>query len=106
MSNFNNTPIVIASIPPHIWEQDKGIWKQWVTSIDVSFKTKETYKRIITHFYGLLNLSISQVTEQHINDYRDYLVEDGRSERTVRTYITVINKYWRFAQTLPEEVTV
>lgn len=87
---------VAPIIPPHIWQVDQPLWKQWMTSIDPSYDTKQTYKQVITRFYNVLELPIQQITEQHLEDYQVYLQEIGKSEHTVRTYMATIRKYWRF----------
>lgn len=94
---MSTTAQQVAAIPPHIWEQDQATWKAWIASIDVSFHTLQAYKRMIAGFYQLLELPIKQVTEQNISDYEAYLSYD-KTERTVRTHMTPIRSYWRFAQ--------
>lgn len=89
-----------VAIPPHIWEQDHAIWKAWVLSTDVSFHTKQAYKRSITDLYNVVDRPIREITAQDIEAYAFALRVSGRSESTVRRSMTPIRAYWKFARTL------
>lgn len=94
----NATLIAVASIPPRIWEQDKDTWKAWATSLNVSFHTKEVYKRTICTFYDACNKPIRDVTDDDVHRYETALREDGRSESTIKRHLSPIKAYWTFAR--------
>lgn len=105
----DSTLIAVASIPMRIWAVDSGTWKAWLTSRYADKKTtsttKQRCKKAVADFYYLLELPISEVTEEHISDYQAYL--RGRyCEGSVRSLIAPIRSYWRFAHTQVKEALV
>ena len=91
---------IATAISPHIWEQDRSIWKEWILSTNVSFHTKQAYKRSITDLDNVVDRPIRKMTAQDIEAYAFALQVSGRSESTVRRAMTPIRAYWKFARTL------
>ena len=82
-------------------EIEMGIIESWyqkfLSYLDTSDKTVETYKRALRQFFLFLHQrGISQPVREDILNFRDELKNTGHSPATIQTYITVVKLFFRW----------
>lgn len=82
-------------------EIEMGIIESWyqkfLSYLDTSEKTVETYKRALRQFFLFLHQrGISQPVREDILNFRDELKNTGHSPATIQTYITVVKLFFRW----------
>lgn len=72
--------------------------ESWLTFLDASEKTTQTYTRSIAQFINWLrDNDITQPTAQDIRHYRDYLSQDHKPA-TVNAYLMSVKQFYKFLE--------
>ena len=74
-----------------------SIVTDWIAFCDVQPATQKTYDKAIQNFVGYLKSNgIAQPKREDIISYRDWLLADGYKVSSVRLYMTICKKFFRW----------
>lgn len=81
----------------------KSLTAYFVNSQDCKESSRELYKRTLSQFFKWIedsNKELSQMTREDILEYKDTLLSSGYSSLTVGSYLTVVRKFYEFAESM------
>ena len=74
-----------------------SIVTDWIAFCDVQPATQKTYDKAIQNFVGYLKSNgIAQPKREDVISYRDWLLADGYKVSSVRLYMTICKKFFRW----------
>ena len=74
-----------------------SIVADWIAFCDVQPTTQKTYDKAVQNFVGYMKSnSIAQPQREDIISYRDWLLADGYKVSSVRLYMTICKKFFRW----------
>lgn len=74
--------------------------KNFVADQDVNDNSRELYRRVIRLWFRYLqsnNISHQSVRREHVLNYKRYLTEQGKSNLTVNSYISIVGLFYKWA---------
>jgi len=75
----------------------KATIESWIEYCDVQLCTQRTYDKAIQTFANYLKSNgIEQPTRQEVINYREWLLQSGYKVSTVRLYMTICKKFFRW----------
>jgi site-specific recombinase XerD len=87
-----NTAGIVANTP-----FSASIVADWIEFCDVQPTTQKTYDKAVQNFVGYLkSKNIAQPERNDIIAYRDYLLSNGYKVSSVRLYLVVVKKFFRW----------
>lgn len=102
---MNNAPLVLNNLQegeliatPTTAEE---ITRHFIDSQDVKQTSKQLYTRTLRQYFSWINargLLHSQITRKEIIQYKEDLLAGGHSPLTVGSYLTVVRKFYAFAE--------
>ena len=80
----------------------KTIFAEWIKFCDVQTSTQKTYNKAVENFAGYLaSNGIEQPTREDIENYREWLLASGYKVSSVRLYLTIVKKFFRYLASKP-----
>jgi len=86
---------------PAIRERIEDLITRFLMNQDVRPSSKKTYQLAIKQYFAWINRTgndLSKVTREQILSYKQDLLESGLSSLTVGSYITVVRKFYEWAE--------
>lgn len=75
------------------------LFNRWISFLDVSSKTTETYNKAIKQFICYLhNNNINQPTRQTVLNYKEYLKQSELKPTTIQCYITAVKLFFHWTK--------
>ena len=75
------------------------LFNRWISFLDVSSKTTETYNKAIKQFICYLhNNNINQPTRQTVLNYKEYLKQSELKPTTIQCYITTVKLFFHWTK--------
>jgi integrase/recombinase XerC/integrase/recombinase XerD len=73
----------------------------FINSQDVKESSKSTYRRTLKQYFSWIyknGYSLNEITRQHVLEYKNELLNKGKSSLTVGSYITVVRKFYEWTE--------
>lgn len=73
----------------------------FINSQDVKESSKSTYRRTLKQYFSWIHkngYSLNEITRQHVLEYKNELLNKGKSSLTVGSYITVVRKFYEWTE--------
>jgi integrase/recombinase XerC/integrase/recombinase XerD len=88
----------IATVSPHRIEE---LVDSFIISQDVKASSKLLYRRTLKQFFNWVDIkgySLSEIARPQLLDYKDELLNSGKSSLTVGSYITSLRRFYEWAE--------
>ena len=73
----------------------------FINSQDVKESSKSTYRRTLKQYFSWIyknGYSLNEITRQHVLEYKNELLNKGKSSLTAGNYITVVRKFYEWTE--------
>lgn len=73
----------------------------FINSQDVKESSKQLYRRTLRQYFNWIyknGYSLNEITRQHVLEYKNELLNKGKSSLTVGSYITVVRKFYEWTE--------
>ncbi len=75
--------------------------ERFLSSQDVKPSSRRLYRRTLKQYFNWIEeklLNLEAITRKEIIDYKQYLLDAGKSELTVGSYLSVVRKFYEWAE--------
>ena len=101
MNEINEIVKSEQNIAITIMQKIDGLVDTFINSQDVKESSKSTYRRTLKQYFSWIyknGYSLNEITRQHVLEYKNELLNKGKSSLTVGSYITVVRKFYEWTE--------
>lgn len=101
MNEINEIVKSEQNIAITIMQKTDELVDTFINSQDVKESSKSTYRRTLKQYFSWIyknGYSLNEITRQHVLEYKNELLNKGKSSLTVGSYITVVRKFYEWTE--------